>query len=236
MILGWFRRFEVCVVKILLLLASLSFVSPVASLAEGDGCLQLGVLSMLADREEILTATKQIFRDAGECVEITALPTRRSEMLSTSGTLDGEVLRTAYWASQHQDQMVMVPTPLFTDQIVAVSLETRNLELASIADLKPYRVVISVGHRWGEAQLAAIGVQPMETNSPARFVELIKIGRVDIGMVEQSMFSHFGRMEGLRISPLTPLAYHMVLNREHEGLIPAIDAALQRFQAAHSLR
>lgn len=148
-------------------------------------------------------------------------------MLVSRGKLDGEYMRTAVWAERFKRDVVYVPTPVFVDQITAVSLARNNFSLRSLSDLQNYSVAIASGHRWAEAKVAELGIIPTRVNSSVRFMELLTSGQVDLGLVEQSVLTVLPNLSELNADPISPIPYHIVLRRQYADLIPALDASLQ---------
>lgn len=202
--------------------------------ADDAPCLRLGVLPFLEGAEQAGAFGEAIFKAAGVCVDLVIAPVRRSEVMTLKGQLDGELMRTKVWADQFKDQVVLVPTPLYSDDVIAVFLAERDFQLTSLDDLKGHRVMITGGNRWAEAQLKARGIDPLVESTPARYLEAIRIGRVDIGLTERSTAGPAEKDVNFAMIPVAQVSYHIVLRREHEALVPRLDAAIRALLARAS--
>ncbi len=215
--------------NLMLLLTSLVLWSPKALTAD-DACLRMGVILQLETLELVTGAAKRIFDRADLCLELVEIPVRRAEQMILHGDLDGEMLRTGLWVQQHADDIVALPTPFFIDQMYALSLKSQQLDIQTLADLKPYRVAILGGHRWAEQRIAELGIDPVKTTSAVRYMELLRVGRVDAGLLEKSLLNLIPDRTDIALHPLEPLPYYTVLRREHKSLVPRLDAALRWVQ------
>ncbi|SDD25582.1 extracellular solute-binding protein, family 3 [Kordiimonas lacus] len=215
--------------NLILVLLAWAFCMPLASgAARADtSCLRMGVIFRAETVLEVKQAAQRIFDRAGLCLELVEMPVRRAEQMVLRGGLDGEILRTALWVEQHKEDVIAVPTPFFEDHMMAISLEARQLKIQEMNDLRPYKVVIAGGHRWAEAKLGALGIEPVKTSSASRYLELLHIGRVDVGLMEESLVALISNKQGIALKRLERLPYYTVLRRDHEALVPQLDAALR---------
>lgn len=205
----------------LLLLVSMPFA------AAANECLRIGVIEEGKAPLRVMKVGRRVFGQAKLCVEFVLVPVRRAEAMTLAGELDGEMFRSDIWIKRHEDKVVGVPTPIYIDQMVAISLMEKKLGISSFDDLRGKRVVITGGHRWAETRLGALGVSPVKANSVDQFMELLKVGRVEVGLLEASLIGDLGRLEGVVIKPVSPLPYFMVLRRCHADLIAVLDDAIQ---------
>lgn len=204
--------------------------APQAYAAMDAPCLKVGLFQKLAINPAHHDKLTLIFENAGLCATVIISPIRRSELLLLSGQLDGEYIRSGAWARQHEGRVVTVPTPVFVDKIMAVSLERKAFQFKSLADLKGYRVLIPGGHRWAEAKMVQLGVVPLQVEAINRFFELINIERVDAGLIEKVALSLIPvKPAGLRADPVAEISYYLVLHKKHRALLPTLDASVQMF-------
>ena len=211
---------------VLALFCSLSF--SLAVFAEPP-CLSISGIPKFGDVTKVIENARKIFDAAGICARFSALPLRRSEQLLLDGKLDGELLRTDVWAEMFKAYAVAVPTPLHRDRMMALSLQTRKRSFGKLEDLKGYRVMIIGGHRWAEVKTKALGIEAVPATTQERFVALVRLGRVDVGLVEESLLPLLEDDSGIQVEPIAAIYYHIVLRREHEGLVSALDKALKDF-------
>lgn len=212
--------------KLVLVLVCWGLWAPAVSSA-ADPCLRMGVILQVETVIQVKTAAQRVFDKAGLCLELVEMPVRRSEQMTLRGELDGEILRTALWVDQHEADIVAIPTPFYEDNMMAITLESRNLQIKRMNDLRSYTVVIAGGHRWAEARLAALGISPVKTSSASRYLELLRIGRVDVGLMEESLVKLIANRQGIEMQRLETLNYYTVLRRDHARLVPQLDAALR---------
>ncbi|MEX0299361.1 MAG: hypothetical protein AB3N28_09845 [Kordiimonas sp.] len=214
------------------LVTTLISISSISAL--GAGCYKIGVLAALDDslhildeKPEVIGNYRKAFVAAGLCVEFVKLPVRRAEMMLVNGEIDGELFRTILWAERFAQKIVYVPTPVHIDHMMALSLIQNGYSFDSMDDLKPYRVLISDGHRWNEAKLAAKGIKPKTAGTVVRFLELMRRGDVDVALAEKSLIPKLYDLSDIKIEPLEPLTYHIVLRRELAQYVPGLDSALK---------
>ncbi len=220
--------------KILLslgIVTSFIFITTVS--ASGASCHKIGILAALDDslhildqKPKVINSYRQVFGAAGICVEFVKLPVRRAEKMLVNGEIDGELFRTILWAERFAEKIVYVPTPIHIDHMMALSLTQNEYSFGSMDDLKPYTVLISDGHRWNEAKLAAKGIKPRTAGTVVRFLELIRRGDVDVALAEKSLIPKLYDLSDIKIEPIESLTYHIVLRRKLAPFVPVIDSAL----------
>lgn len=199
------------------------------AVADDQHCLKVGRVEFLANNVQASKGFSEIFERAGLCADFIVLPVRRSEQMLLNGELDGEMMRTQHWAQSNSDTVTLVPTPIYVDQMVAISLRANQFQLTSLVDLKKLRIVISGGHRWAEAKMAEIDVEPMRAGNGQRFMELLRSGKADAGFLEQSLLPLVQKLEDFQVDPIVPLPYHIVLHRRHEAIVPILEEALKAY-------
>lgn len=199
-------------------------------------CLKLGVFEFQNAMPLAQSYGREAFAMAGTCVEYVSAPVRRTEALVKSGSLDGELMRTKIWAQRLGQPMLVVPTPIFIDDILAVYLRSKSLKLATLDDLKGSRVVITGGHRWAEEQLRRRGIEPLAASTKGRYLELLHFEQADVGLLEKSGLSVIQDENLLMTSPVSKIEYHIVLQQKHAGLLPKLDSALKKIRAREEKR
>jgi len=200
--------------------------------SQAPQCLKIGVLPLLAGGEQVQAFGQAIFATAGQCVEFIVAPVRRAEALTLSGKLDGELLRTTVWAKKFQDKVIYVPTPLYGDDVMAVSLTLRGYDFKALEDLKGHRVLITGGNRWAEAKLASMDIEPVKAYTTERYLELIRLERADVGLTEKSGLGPVANLPDLTFQRVGFVTYHIVLRHEHRALVPLLDRAVRAALAA----
>lgn len=203
------------------------FPGPAVAADDYVHCMRLAIVPNVSFEHATIAAARKAFERAGVCVALLPMPVRRSEQILLKGELDGDLLRTPYWANLHGDRIVKVPTPVAIDRMVAISLTSNGFVFGDLPDLAGRSVVISAGHRWAEAQLRNVGIAPMSANSTVKMFELLRVGRVDVGFLEASLVPEETERAGLTVMPVAEIAYHIVLHNKHAALVPKLDAALR---------
>jgi len=195
-------------------------------------CLQISYFSGLSIETRVREVGNAIFAEAGQCIELLPLPVKRAEQMTIDGMLDGELMRTKPWIDLHASDVVYVPTPISYASIIAVSLKRRAMKAASMADLQGHRVAISGGHRWAEEQLSKIGVVPIESNSIARFLELLRFEKVDVALLEKQAIPLLGDSADFHFAEVGRYPYYLVLRQEHAAHIPGFDRGIQKWRVS----
>ncbi|WP_262692530.1 type 2 periplasmic-binding domain-containing protein [Kordiimonas aestuarii] len=178
------------------------------------------------DEGQLERFRQQAAQDYGVCVAFVAIPFRRSEQMMLDGKLDGDLLRTGTWAEMYAREVVLVPTPSFKSAVVAVSLRERGITVTSLADLKTHRLVFSSGFRWAEQAVLDLGIGAEEVSSLGRYLELLRSGGSDVGLLEKSVLPFLGDVSDMQIQEIEVLNYYLVLQRRHAPLLDALDATL----------
>lgn len=217
--------------SLLAVFSTLVFSDQPTSAKQDKPCMKLGVLPLGHGLDRVKLAGERLFASVGHCVTFVIAPVRRAEALTLNGSLDGQLLRTKVWAQSFGDQVVVVPTPLFTDDILAVSLAHKNISVQSLDDLVGWRVLITGGHRWAEAQLAERGITPVTASTATRYLELLELDRVDVGLTERVGIEPLQGKPQFAVQPIAKIDYHIVLRSAHMSLIADLDAAVAALRA-----
>lgn len=213
-------------------LAAIFSAAAAAADVQTKPCLRIGVFNTLAENKAVFGKAKRIFKVAGQCVTFATVPPRRAEMMDLEGSLDGELQRTMFWAQMHADKVIAVPTPLFTEKMMALSLEDKQFNLTSLQDLRGKRVLIAAGHRWLEARMAEIDVKPLSASRIPRYMELLRSGSVDVGLMDASILGWMGNMTDIRTQEVAKVDYHIILQRKYADVIDRLDDAARAVKSS----
>ncbi len=219
----------------LTILVACTFSAAVAADVPSKPCLRIGMFDVLAANEAVLDTAKRIFEIADVCVDLVIVPPRRAELMDLEGSLDGELQRTMLWARMHADKIIPVPTPLFTEKMMALSLEGKQLHLTSLQDLRGKRVLIAGGHRWLEARMAEMDIEPLSASRIPRYMELLRSGPVDVGLMDASILKFMGNMTDIKIQEVAKVDYHIMLQRKYAGIVDRLDAAARAVKSGTAM-
>lgn len=76
-----------------------------------------------------------------------------------------------------------------------------------------------------ETKLAQLMIKPVSASTVPRYMELLRYGPIDVGLMDVSLLKHMGDLSGFDTQAIDKIDYHMVLQRKHAGLLGRIDAA-----------
>lgn len=177
------------------------------------------------------------YADMGVAVEFTPLPMRRDLVEAGGGAIDGSLGRSRRALEPFAD-LVVVPTPIARFSICAFTLDPA-VQADIPADLAGRKVGILYGDVMVEHVASRAGLRILAYDSIATAMRLLRRGRLDAVLAQET----FGRMiaaeQGIEVLVSPPFAtntFHHALNRSHEALVPAIDAALRKMIKSGRMR
>lgn len=162
--------------------------------------------------------------------KILRVPAERALVMSNSGKVDGEAARVPVIETKNAN-LIRVPTPLYTNTVVAYTKRLSRDMIKGWEDFEPYKIGMVIGYKFIEKKTA--GMDRTVVTCYEKLFAMLAGGRVDVVVVEYfdslpSLKSY--RMD--RIKMLEPaLAYNPMyhyLHKKHADLVPKIDAALKR--------
>ncbi|AHI33455.1 hypothetical protein AU15_21635 [Marinobacter salarius] len=126
------------------------------------------------------------YGEFGYDIRMTLMPSRRSLNMANSGRVDGELFRIA-GIEKSFPNLVPVPYPLIQGRLMAVTMGS------GITDWNPQHLSNAVvGVRRGiiVAERAARGLKTIMVNDYDQMLDLLKAGRIDVGLVAEVQASH----------------------------------------------
>lgn len=171
-------------------------------------------------------------------VTVQGIPAERALVMSNLGQVDGEAGRAAVIEKDHKN-LIRVPTPLYTNRIVAFSLRD-DLDLsAGWESLKGYKLGAVIGYKFVEEK-----TKPFDTTYVSSYNKLFTMlanEKVDIAIsayIEALPTIRALRMQKdiiIHAPPLATNAMYHYLHKKNKALVPIIDKVLQEMQQNNEL-
>jgi len=176
---------------------------------------------------------EEAYARIGYAVGFAEVPAERALVMSNDGTVDGEAGRVPV-IEPRCPNLIRVPTPIYTNRIVAFARQDGISPDATWDDLMPYRVGVLLGYRYIDKRTALMNRAVV--SSYANLFSLLLEGRVDVAVVEY--LDALPALRSLDMKTLRmlqpPLAFNSMyhyLHRRHADLVPKIDAVLREMVA-----
>lgn len=171
----------------------------------------------------------QAYGELGYDIKMVSMPSRRSLNMANSGRVDGELFRIA-GIEKAFPNLVPVPYPLMRGRLMAVTLG------AGITDWNPQQLSNAVvGVRRGiiVAERAARGLKAIVVNDFDQMLNLLKLGRIDVGLVAEvqgvsSMNAEQRAQLVMLDRPVTEFTLYHYLNNKHHGLVLPLAQVFRR--------
>lgn len=214
-----------------LLLVSLLFTLSVSLFADNFK-LSTSVEKDTSTFNALLSVYKEIFKRLGNhTVTLETLPAERALLSANSGDYDGDSSRIKGMVKSYPN-LIEVPTPITK---IDVSVYTVNPKITSITpkNAKNYSMVYVRGTKAAEALLKMFNPDTISvtyTNESA--LKMLIAGRSDIyiqtGRLADDQIKKDGLKEIIKLPiPIYESSAHLILNKKHAMLIPAIDKVIQ---------
>jgi len=180
----------------------------------------------------------EIYKKLGIDITITAMPGKRAEKETTSGMVDGEVMR--IWSyGEENSTTVRVPTPYYYLETTAF-VKNKDIVVATKADLAKYSLVKVRGVKHTNNITAGLEyVQDVETT--CQMMRFLLAGRADIALTNTiDGINSLKRSEITTVFPSgKPLAvwklYHYI-HVAHKDLVPRVDGVIQKMIASGEMQ
>lgn len=207
----------------------------IATASQGN-CLRLAFYTEMPGGEPLAKALAQAYEQAGVCITIVDMPLARAGQLIISGELDADIARTQAFIDKADGNVIAVPTPVFTLQIVAITLKDSQFEPTQPSDLKGRTIGVKSGVHW----IAALGddTRIMDVHQTPQLLTMVERARLEVALVDTATLGVLRRLghgpsEKLKVSaPIIEFPIYHVLNARHASLVPKLDAILQEIQSA----
>lgn len=173
----------------------------------------------------------------GYTINVRYMPSRRALVMANSGRVDGELFRVA-GVERAFPNLIAVPYPLIRGRLMVVTLD-QNLTDWSPALLA--RSVVGVRRGIIVAERAADGMQTILFNDFEQMLELLKAGRIDVGLVSEvegvsSMTAAQQAQVTILKRPLSAYTLYHYLNHKHRELVQPLAAVFQRLTETGEFR
>lgn len=192
--------------------------------------------STLLEPDPATTVAERVMREAyrrlGLGLEVLSLPGERSLLSANSGEHDAELYRKA-GIEQAYPNLLMVPVPLQTYEIVAFSKAVAPFVLKGWESLRPYRLGYVKGIKIIEERTAGMQTETVATMLQA-FTKL-ELGRTDLVLANRvsglaTLRAH--RFPGVSAlaPPLASFPVFHYLHRRHRELLGPLTAVLREME------
>jgi hypothetical protein len=206
------------------LLLLLALIAPLGA-GQAAECLKIGVASGAVSTAAVERIADRIFVVAGSCAEILVMPSNRITAMSDSGEIDGEAFKTTSYLDQHSG-LVLVPTAVYS--------YTGNLYWPRTAPEPegPAAVVgVMLGQLWPKAVAKQRNLSMFEVRSYEQMAEMARSGRLQGFIVAGQAFAllrpRYDFLGDYASRAVADIPLHLLLNRRHSDLVPALDQAIQ---------
>lgn len=190
-------------------------------------------VSTLLEPDPATTVAERVMREAyrrlGLGLEVLSLPGERSLLSANAGECDAELYRKA-GIGQAYPNLLMVPVPLQTYEIVAFSKSVPPFVLKGWESLRPYRLGYVKGIKIIEEHTAGMQAETVATMLQA-FTKL-ELGRTDLVLANRvsglaTLRAH--RFPGVAVlaPPLASFPVFHYLHRRHRDLLAPLTAVLR---------
>lgn len=181
----------------------------------------------------------ELFRRLGIEARVTFNPAAaRALLLANDGTDDGLAGRIAGLEKEYPN-LVPVPEPAFTNDFVAASLPTAQIQIRSWRDLEPHSVAYILGWQVFEQNVPKTRELTLVKDS-RQLLTLLQAGRTEIILHERWQVLWHARELGIPLAihepPLSPVPMYIYLHRRHAHLADRAAAELRAMKADGTYR
>lgn len=163
-------------------------------------------------------------------VTITPYPPLRALQYSTSGQKDGELCR-IYAFGKANSMLLRVPTPYYSEKIVAVVKKGSQITIRNKEDLGKFRVAYIRGVKVSQ-NLTLEVKDVLVAGKTEQILKMLEIGRIDIGIVNE--FDANLQLKKLDFSdklvvisnPLVTEELYHYIHVKHKDLIARVDSKI----------
>lgn len=193
---------------------------------------ELAAIEGIPDQVVGAELVKVIFKQAGYHIKITPLPAKRAQHYSSSGILDGEVLR-VYEFGEINESLIRVPTPISSVSTTAYTIKSRNIQISSIEDMRNYKIAILRGVLNVE-EITRDFDNIERLSSVENLLKFLDSGRSDIiiagGLGAQSLIIKKGYTDIIPNYIIEELPLYIYLHKKHESYIAVIDEVIKSLE------
>lgn len=166
------------------------------------------------------------------------MPANRAEIMASTGTLDGEVMRIWSYGVENPS-IVRVPASYYQVETMPFILSHKNIEIRNKADLRNYKVGIVRGIKHTKNITSDVNTVYVSNNTENMFKHL-QAGQIDVALTNTLDGKLALKKLGYNniISMTKPIAsqplYHYI-HEKHKSFIPKINQAILDFKASGQL-
>jgi ABC-type amino acid transport substrate-binding protein len=180
---------------------------------------------------ETVELIRNIFAQAGQCVDVLLAPQMRIDMMERQGSLDGDAWRDAVYLDDNP-ALTKVPTPV---QHFSVSLYWRK-DAADPAATPGTVVGILAGKSWARDALHGMPVTLFEATSYRQLLHLVRTGRIQALVMPTLTFAKLAEEEkedpsAFRSREVLSRPFYLALQKRNAGMIPALNEAIKTLWA-----
>ena len=223
--------------RLLAILALALLLPPTPSVAGERLMVGVPLVSPGWNFDQFQDVLRAAYADMDVAVEFTHLPLRRDLVEADGGAIDGCLGRSRRALSSFPD-LVTVPTPIARVSVCAFTLDPA-VKADVPADLAGRKVGILYGNVMVEHVASRAGLRILAYDSIATAMRILRRGRLDAVLAEDTLGRMIAAKLGIEVlvsPPFATIPLHHALNRSHEALVPAIDAALQKMVKSGRMR
>lgn len=160
------------------------------------------------------------YQELGYTIKVVAMPSRRALRMANSAQFDGELFRIAGVDAVFPN-LIPVPYPLIQGRLLAVTMES---------DFKKWNgrslsgAVVGLRRGIIVAERATVGIQTIVVNDFEQMLELLRIGRIDVGLVSEvqgvSSMTDGQMAQVVALSePVATFTLYHYLHKKHRDLV-----------------
>ncbi|MBC8158574.1 MAG: transporter substrate-binding domain-containing protein [Alphaproteobacteria bacterium] len=178
------------------------------------------------EAEAITRLLKEVYGQLGYDLERVVRPAKRSLVEVNNGSSDAELARVTGAESEYPN-LVRVTEPVFALSFSALVNSKSKHWLSSWEEIEKYRIGFPRGYRL--LDIRTKGMNAQSVSDPAAVSRMVKVGRIDIGIVVTSDAHRFASESDDIVvlkPPIEAVTLYHYLNVKHRRLVPAMEIIL----------
>ncbi len=180
----------------------------------------------------------QIYKTIGLKITINPLPARRAQLMATTGTLDGEIMR-VWTYGEESPTTIRVPTPYYSLETTAFVHADGNVTIRDKTDLADYRIVKVAGVKHTKNITKGLS-NVFDAGDTIAVMRMVQKNRMDIGLTNTTdglqVLKNIGIKDVIHITPpLATLDLYHYIHEDHRDLVPKIDAVIKGMKRSGEL-
>lgn len=178
----------------------------------------------------------EIYKKAAIEVDFIYLPAVRSSIKSSSGEIDGELIR-VYEYGKSYSSMIRVPTPFTYLELTSFYIN-ENITVNSWSEIKQYRVGRVRGIKIIENNLKDDS-NVVVVNNNIQLFKMLNSGRIDIAVtssIEGNIWKKELQMNNLKSAILETYPLYHYLHEKNSGIVDILDSVIKTMQESGELK